>query len=176
MERGLARQPTMEQRALARLSTKERLNTLGYSLDDVQSLGRMMSSRHWAQPDEFDEANRKDALNSHAMKKQLSLASIAANNPKADPLLNAWEDRRRSNDAGLAEMRKQVGGAREASTRGTGHYSEQKYKMSGCVFKVQLRNIRGGGRGRGRRRPSYRICGPRACAPEVFHLPYYADC
>lgn len=131
MERGMARQPTMEQRALAKLTTKERAATLGYSLTDVQALGRMMSSRHWAQPDEFDEANRRNSLNSRSVKKQLMLANQAANNPKADPLMNAWEDRRRSTDAEMMEMRKDVGGARLASKRGTGFYSEQKYKMTG---------------------------------------------
>ena len=128
----------MEQRALAKLTTKERATTLGYSLTDVQALGRMMSSRHWAQPDEFDEAHRKEQLSSRSVKKQLMLANQAAINPKADPLMNAWEDRRRSNDTELMQLRKEVGGARMASTRGTGFYSEQKYKMSGYVYPVRV--------------------------------------
>lgn len=131
MDRGLSRAPTMEQRALAKVCSSDRKSEIGMSLTSVKTFEKMMSSRHWAQPNEFDEDLRQRAMSSRAMKKQLSMASQAANNPSMDPLNQAWEDRRRSQDEELQQFRSMVSGARLAGERGTGFYSERKYKMTG---------------------------------------------
>ena len=56
---------------------------------------------------------------------------MAANNQMHDPLMREWETSRRLSDEGSKELRKIASGARLMAQKGTGYYSEAKYKMSG---------------------------------------------
>ncbi len=126
MERGLSRLPTMEQRALYKLTSVEKLAEYGATLGHSAS-----SRRHYGVSDEFEEDLRSRAFASRSARRQLSIASQVANRPESDPMMCDWEDRRRSNDEELQKLRTMVSGARLAANRGTGYYSERKYKMSG---------------------------------------------
>mmetsp|Transcript_5365 Transcript_5365/g.14918 ORF Transcript_5365/g.14918 Transcript_5365/m.14918 type:complete len:342 (+) Transcript_5365:160-1185(+) len=56
---------------------------------------------------------------------------LAAQNQMHDPLMREWEASRRMSDPESVTLRRMASGARLMAQKGTGYYSEQKYKMTG---------------------------------------------